>query len=139
MMKIRDIMATNVVTAGPDETIKEVILRIRKKNISGLPVVDKNNKVLGTFSEADIAKALPDILNEAQYIPLVDVRELTAEPIKRVMHMPAVTIGADATVEEAATIVLEKFRHRLPVVDAEGKLVGLISLGDILKALLHKL
>lgn len=138
-MKVRDIMTTNVVTAGPDETIKEVILRIRKKNISGLPVVDKNNKVIGTFSEADIAKSLPDILNEAQYIPLLDVRELTAEPVKRVMHMPAVTIGPDAPVEEAATMILEKFRHRLPVVDEEGKLMGLVSLGDILKALLHKL
>lgn len=138
-MRVRDIMATNIVTAGPDETIKEVILRIRRKNISGLPVVDKNNKVLGTFSEADIAKALPDILNESQFIPLIDVRELTAEPVKRVMHMPAVTISPDATVEEAATIVLEKYRHRLPVVDETGKLVGVISLGDILKALLNKL
>ncbi|MGE4317787.1 MAG: HPP family protein [Deferribacterales bacterium] len=138
-MKVSDIMTANVITAGPDETIKEVILKIRKKNVSGLPVVDKSGKVLATFSESDVAKALPDILNEAQYIPLVDVRELTAEPIKRVMHMPAVTITPDTSVEEAATLVLEKFRHRLPVVDKEGKLVGLVTLGDILKALLHKI
>ncbi len=138
-MKVSDIMTANVITAGPDETIKEVILKIRKKNVSGLPVVDKTGKVLATFSESDVAKALPDILNEAQYIPLVDVRELTAEPIKRVMHMPAVTITPDTSVEEAATLVLEKFRHRLPVVDADGKLVGLVTLGDILKALLHKI
>ena len=138
-MKVSEIMATNVVTAGPDETVKEVILKIRKKNVSGLPVIDKNGKVLGTFSENDVAKTLPDILNEAQYIPLVDVRELTAEPIRKVMHMPAVTISPDTTIEEAATLVLEKFRHRLPVVDETGKLVGLISLGDILKALLHKI
>ena len=138
-MKVSEIMTKNVITAGPDETIKEVILKIRKKNISGLPVLDKNGKVLATFSETDVAKALPDILNEAQYIPLVDVRELTAEPIRKVMHMPAVTITPDTTVEEAATLILEKFRHRLPVVDADGKLVGLVSLGDILKALLHKI
>lgn len=138
-MKVSDIMTTNVITAGPDETIKDVILKIRRKNVSGLPVVDKNKKVLGTFSETDVAKALPDILNESQHIPLVDVRELTAEPIRRVLHMPAITIGPDATIEEAATIVLEKFRHRLPVVDSDGKLLGLVTLGDILKALLHKI
>lgn len=137
-MKVSEIMTENVLTAGPDETIKDVILKMRKKNVSGLPVIDKNRKVLATFSESDVAKALPDILNEAQYIPLVDVRELTSEPIKRVMHMPAVTIKADADVNDAAKIVLEQFRHRLPVVDDANHLIGIVTLGDILKALLNK-
>lgn len=137
-MKVSEIMTTNLITAGPDETIKDVILKMRKKNVSGLPVVDKNNKVLGTFSETDVAKALPDILNEAQYIPLVDVRELTSEPIKRVMDMPSISIGADTEIEEAAKIVLEQYRHRLPVVDGAGHLIGMVTLGDILKALLAK-
>ncbi|MGD9808414.1 MAG: HPP family protein [Deferribacterales bacterium] len=135
-MKVSEIMTTNLITAGPDETIKDVILKMRRKNVSGLPVVDKNNKVLGTFSETDVAKALPDILNEAQYIPLVDVRELTSEPIKRVMDIPAISIKADTEVEEAARIVLEQYRHRLPVVDEVGHLIGMVTLGDILKALL---
>ncbi|ADD68018.1 CBS domain containing membrane protein [Denitrovibrio acetiphilus DSM 12809] len=137
-MKVSEIMTTNLITADPEETIKDVILKMRKKNVSGLPVVDKNNKVLATFSETDVAKALPDILNEAQYIPLVDVRELTSEPIKRVMEIPAYSIKADTNVTEAARIVLEKFRHRLPVVDDAGHLIGLVTLGDILKALLNK-
>jgi len=135
-MKVSEIMTTSLITAGPDETIKDVILKMRRKNVSGLPVVDKNNKVLGTFSETDVAKALPDILNEAQYIPLVDVRELTSEPIKRVMDIPSITIQADTEVEEAAKIVLEEYRHRLPVVDELGHLIGMVTLGDILKALL---
>jgi CBS domain-containing protein len=135
---ISDIMTKNPITASPDETIKEVILRMRKKNVSGLPVIDKNKKVLATFSETDVAKALPDILNEAQYIPLVDVRELTSEPIKRVMHIPAVTVKTDTPIKEAARIVLTEYRHRLPVVDDEGHLVGIVSLGDILKALLDE-
>lgn len=137
-MKISEIMTSNVLTAGPEETIKDVILKMRKKNVSGLPVVDKHGKVLATFSETDVAKALPDILNEAQYIPLVDVRELTSEPIKRVMHMPAITIKADADVKDAAKIVLEQYRHRLPVVDDAGHLTGIVTLGDILKALLNQ-
>lgn len=137
-MKVSEIMTPNVITAGPEETIKDVILKMRKKNVSGLPVIDKNGKVLATFSETDVAKALPDILNEAQYIPLLDVRELTSEPIKRVMHMPAVTIKADADVKDAAKIVLEQFRHRLPVLDDAGHLIGIVTLGDILKALLNQ-
>jgi len=137
-MKVSEIMTTNVITASPEDTIKDAILQLRRKNISGVPVVDKNGKVLGTFSETDVAKALPDILNEAQYIPLVDVRELTSEPIKRVMHMPAITIKADTGVNEAANVILTEYRHRLPVVDDNGKLIGLVSLGDIIKALLNK-
>ncbi|PLX71211.1 MAG: CBS domain-containing protein [Denitrovibrio sp.] len=137
-MKVSEIMKTNVLTAGPEETIKEVILKMRKKNVSGLPVVDKYSKVIATFSETDVAKALPDILNEAQYIPLVDIRELTSEPIKRVMHIPAITIKAETDVKEAAKIVLEQFRHRLPVVDNSGHLIGIVTLGDILKALLNE-
>jgi len=136
-MKISEIMTKNPITAGPEETIKEVILKMRKKNVSGLPVIDKNKKVLATFSETDVAKALPDILNEAQYIPLLDVRELTNEPIKRVMNIPAITISADADVKDAARLVLEKYRHRLPVVDESGHLIGIVTLGDILKALLN--
>jgi len=137
-MKVSEIMNTTVLTAGPEETIKDVILKMRKKNVSGLPVVDKHNKVLATFSETDVAKALPDILNEAQYIPLVDIRELTSEPIKRVMHIPAVTISGDTDVKEAAKIVLEQYRHRLPVVDETNHLIGIVTLGDILKALLNQ-
>ncbi|PLX69617.1 MAG: CBS domain-containing protein [Denitrovibrio sp.] len=136
-MKISEIMTKDPLTAGPDETIKEVILKMRKKNVSGLPVVDKNKKVLGTFSETDVARALPDILNEAQYIPLVDVRELTNEPIKRVMCIPSTNITADKDVKDAAKLVLEKYRHRLPVVDDSGHLIGIVSLGDILKSLLN--
>jgi CBS domain-containing protein len=52
------------------------------------------------------------------------------------MDIPAISIKADTEVEEAARIVLEQYRHRLPVVDEVGHLIGMVTLGDILKALL---
>ncbi len=51
--------------------------------------------------------------------------------------MPSITIKADSDVKEAAKIVLEEYRHRLPVVDDAGHLIGIVSLGDILKSLLN--
>ncbi|GAB1534814.1 CBS domain-containing protein [Geovibrio sp. ADMFC3] len=133
-MKIRDIMTTKVISAKPDETIKEVILRLRTNKISGLPVVNSSNKLIGVFSESDVMMALPDILNDADAIPLIDIKELTDNSVRMVMSEPRFTISPDSDVKEAARIMLEKYVHRLPVIENE-ELIGLVSLGDVLKAL----
>jgi len=133
-LKIRDIMTTKVISAKPDETIKEVILRLRTNKISGLPVVNSSNKLIGVFSESDVMMALPDILNDADAIPLIDIKELTDNSVRMVMSEPRFTISPDSDVKEAARIMLEKYVHRLPVIENE-ELIGLVSLGDVLKAL----
>ncbi|WP_022849871.1 CBS domain-containing protein [Limisalsivibrio acetivorans] len=132
-MKIKEIMTTGVVTAKPEETIKQVILRIRSKNISGLPIVNSNGKVIGVFSETDVMKALPDILNDAEAIPMIDVKEISDHHVRMLMSEPLYTLTPEDEVKEAATIMLEKYVHRVPIIE-NGKLVGIVSLGDILKA-----
>jgi CBS domain-containing protein len=127
-------MTTKVISAKPDETIKEVILRLRTNKISGLPVVNSSNKLIGVFSESDVMMALPDILNDADAIPLIDIKELTDNSVRMVMSEPRFTISPDSDVKEAARIMLEKYVHRLPVIENE-ELIGLVSLGDVLKAL----
>lgn len=133
-MKTRDIMTTKVITARPDETLKEVILKLRTNNISGVPIVNSNNKVVGVFSETDVMKELPDLLNDADAIPLIDIKELTDTSVRMVMSEPKYIIAPDSEVKEAARIMLEKYIHRLPVVEND-ELVGIVSLGDVLKAL----
>ncbi|MCD8568496.1 MAG: CBS domain-containing protein [Geovibrio sp.] len=133
-MKIREIMTTKVITARPDETIKEVILRLRTNKISGLPVINSSKKIVGVFSESDVMMALPDILNDADAIPLIDIKELTDNSVRMVMSEPRFTISPDADVKDAAKIMLEKYVHRLPVTEND-ELIGLVSLGDVLKAL----
>jgi CBS domain-containing protein len=133
MMKVRDIMTKNVITANENESIREVVLRLREKKITGVPVINENDEVVGVFSETDILSKLPDILNEADKIPLVDVKELTDPPIKTSMSSPAITVSPDTDIKEVAKIFLYKYIHRVPVVE-NGKLVGIVSLGDLLKA-----
>ncbi|WP_265821442.1 CBS domain-containing protein [Geovibrio ferrireducens] len=133
-MKIREIMTTKVITARPDETIKEVILRLRTNKISGLPVINSSKKIVGVFSESDVMMALPDILNDADAIPLIDIKELTDNSVRMVMSEPRFTISPEADVKDAAKIMLEKYVHRLPVTEND-ELIGLVSLGDVLKAL----
>lgn len=132
-MKVKEIMKTNVITAHEDESIREVTLRLREKKITGIPVLNDNGEVVGVFSETDLLNRLPDILNDADKIPLVDVKELTDPPVKTVMSSPAITVTPDTDIKDVAKIFLYKYIHRVPVLEGD-KLVGIVSLGDLLKA-----
>ncbi|ADR18775.1 CBS domain-containing protein [Calditerrivibrio nitroreducens] len=132
-MKVKEIMKTNVITAHEDESIREVTLRLREKKITGVPVLNDNGEVVGVFSETDLLNRLPDILNDADKIPLVDVKELTDPPVKTVMSSPAITVTPDTDIKDVAKIFLYKYIHRVPVLEGD-KLVGIVSLGDLLKA-----
>ncbi len=134
--KVKDVMTTSVITAHEDESIRTVILRLRKHGITGLPVLNSAGEVVGVFSESDMMSRLPDILNEADKIPLIDVQELTDPPVKEVMGTPPITVEPDHNLVDVAKIFLEKYIHRIPVLQ-DGELVGIISLGDLLKALIE--
>ncbi|BAI80329.1 conserved hypothetical protein [Deferribacter desulfuricans SSM1] len=136
-MKVKDYMTKNVIVAYENENIRDVVLRLREKNISGVPVLDGNNNVVGVFSESDLLAQLPDILHEAEQIPLIDVKELTDAPVKTIMGKPPITIHENDSLKKAAELFLTKYIHRLPVLNDEGKLVGIISLGDVLKAFIE--
>ncbi len=136
-MKVADYMTKNVVTIDKNVSIRDAILKLRKAKISGMPVLD-GEKVVGVFSEADLLNQLPDILEEADLIPMIDVQELTGAPVKDVMGYPAITCTPTDNLKDVAKIFLEKFIHRLPVIDTEEKLVGVISLGDVLKAFIEE-
>ncbi|WP_273265045.1 HPP family protein [Flexistipes sinusarabici] len=133
-IKVSEVMTTKVITANENESIRQVTLKLRKKNITGLPVLNKDGEVVGVFSESDVLNQLPDILNDADKIPLVDVQELTNPPVKNVMGKPPITVTPEHNLKDVAKIFLENYIHRVPVVD-NGKLVGIVSLGDLLKAL----
>jgi CBS domain-containing protein len=131
-MKLRDFMTKDVVVAYENESIKAVVLRLRKNEIAGVPVLDENENCVGDFSESDLLKLFPDILNEADDIPLIDIKELTSQPINTIMGPPNILTPND-DMKEAAKLLLENFSHRIMVMD-DNKLVGIVSIGDVLKA-----
>lgn len=136
-MKVKDIMTKNVITANENDCMRDVALKLREKKITGLPVVDDYGNVVGVFSETDILNRLPDILMDADKIPLIDVKELTDPKVKDVMSSPAITVSPEDELKTVAEIFLYKYIHRVPVLE-NGKLVGIVSLGDLLKAFLEK-
>jgi len=138
---VKEVMTTTVVTIKRDADIHEAARLLSEKRISGMPVVDDNNRVIGVVSEADIL-TLAGMKKEHTFRDVL--RNVLGEPVpartggsrvQDVMSFPALTISADDDIKKAAIILDERRIKRLPVVDGEGKLIGIISRADIVRSI----
>jgi CBS-domain-containing membrane protein len=138
---VRDVMTSTVVTIKRDADLHEAARLLSENKISGMPVVDDNNRVIGVVSEADIL-ILAGMKKEHTFKDIL--RNILGEPVparkggnkvKDVMGFPPITSKADDDIGEVAKILDDRRIKRLPVVDDEGKLIGIISRADIVKAI----
>jgi CBS domain-containing protein len=155
MMEIKDAMQKNVIKFKSSDRIIEVAQGLRDNRISGAPVVNEQNHVIGVISEGDIMRLLEihsPRINLILPAPL-DLFELPvrmkhefdeiSEDMKRagsmiigeIMTKKVITITGDKNISDAAEIMDSKDIKRLPVVDGEGKLVGILTRGDIIAAM----
>jgi CBS domain-containing protein len=138
-MKVSDAMTRDVVTVAPETTLKDAAGELVRHRISGLPVVDLLRRVVGVVSEADVvAKEVDErptgsALRRFLEGPPVDDR-FYARTVAEAMTAPALTIEPGRPLAQAASIMLAEGVNRLPVVDDEGRLVGLVTRGDLVKA-----
>jgi CBS domain-containing protein len=140
-MRVHEVMTTDVATTAPESSLKEAALELVRRRISGMPVVDAEHHVVGVVSEADILAKEGDEQKPGGFLQwLVDpgdpwvAARFDAVTVGDAMSAPARTILPDRTVAEAAMLMLDENINRLPVVDADGKLVGLVSRGDLVRA-----
>jgi CBS domain-containing membrane protein len=141
---VRDIMTKKVVTVTRESNIHEVSVLFSENRISGLPVVDEENHVIGVVSEADIlamagmekGHTFKDILRHLLGEPLPKRKH--GNRVGEVMSSPAITTSAEADIREVAEILENRRIKRLPVVDRENRLLGIISRGDIVSAMSRK-
>ena len=144
-MHVRDVMTTHVICITKYESIMQVANILTEKNISGLPVVDNEQKVIGIITQADILSMVgvgrehtfKDLLKYMLGEPLPQRR--IGDHVGDIMTSPALTIKPDANVAEAVRIMDEKRIRRLTVVDENNLLLGIITRADILKAVIKKL
>jgi CBS domain-containing protein len=152
-MLVKDVMSKNVITISPEESINDAIEKMAKNNISGLIVVD-NNKVIGVISESDVLKVLgsefPEIkasanltfsillLLEGGVKMIREMKKIGKLKVKDVMSKKVFFVKPEDTILEAARMMSKKDVRRLPVIDEDGKLVGVISRTDILRALVKE-
>ena len=121
-MLLRDLMLTDVVTATKDVTVKDCIELLFKRHVGSVVIVDEAQRCTGIFTERDAIRLV------AQNVPL-------DATIDKVMTKNTFTVHENTTFEEAKNVIhLHNIRH-LPVIDSDGKLVGLISVRHILNEL----
>ena len=139
-MLVRDVMTENVFTVTPGTPLKLVATRMLEYGVSGMPVVDDGDDVVGVVSETDVLfkeRTAPDrkgvvdwLVHYGEDPPLA---KLDARTAGDAMTMPAVTIPSGRSVEDAATLMLDLRIDRLPVVDS-GRLVGIVTRTDLVRA-----
>ncbi len=144
-MLVRDVMTIGVISISKFESIMHAANILTEKNISGLPVVDKEQKVIGIITQADILSMVgvgrehtfKDLLKYMLGEPLPQRR--IGDHVGDIMTAPALTVRPDANIAEAVKIMDEKRIRRLTVVDGKGTLIGILTRADILKAVINKI
>jgi CBS domain-containing protein len=140
-MRVRDLMTSNVLTVRSSTQLKDAAALLAEHRISGLPVVDEDGHVLGVLSEGDIlyketgTKDKPGFFDRLLSVPPTGLDlKLAARTVGEAMSVPAVTIRPRRPVTQAATTMIEKGVNRLPVIDDEDRLIGIITRADLVRA-----
>ena len=132
-MPVQNWMTTDVVSVGPDTSLLKVGKLMKDHHIRRIPVVDDNGQVVGIISDRDVRDASP---SKATTLDMYEMHYLLAElKAKNIMTAKPITVKPTDTVEQAALIMLDNKVGGLPVVDDNGRLVGIISDHDVFKAL----
>ena len=124
---VSDHMATRLITFKPEQSINEVIETLLSKRISGAPVVNDENELIGVISEGDCLKEV--VKGKYGNLPILSGK------VSEHMSTQVVSISSETNIFEAAKMFLGRRIRRFPVIK-DGKLIGQISQKDIMKAVL---
>jgi CBS domain-containing protein len=139
---VRDVMTTNIVEVSPETTYADIVDRLLAHDISGLPVVDSDGTLVGIVTEADLVsreaygpsrrRPLGLILDYLRDRDPAWVRKSSGTTAGELMTRTVDTAAPDDELRVAAQCMLETGHRRLPVVGADGRLVGIVSRRDLL-------
>jgi CBS domain-containing protein len=144
-MRVRDAMTRDVLSVSKFDDISRAVKILAEKNVSGLPVVDRENHVVGIISEADVVSMVGsrrdhtfrDMVRQllGHHLPERKMGDLVGD----IMTSPAVTVHPDTEISEAVRLMDARRIRRLAVVDKDQRLAGVISRSDIIKTMGKKL
>jgi CBS domain-containing protein len=143
-------MRSDAVAVRPDDAVESLLRVMRKHELPGVPVIDDSGRVVGIVTEADLVIRdenadlhLPhhiDLLGGVIFLEPMKhyeerLRRAIASTVAEMMTPDPVTVGPDDSIRDAARIIAERHHNRLPVVDGEGRLLGVVTRVDVLEAL----
>jgi CBS domain-containing protein len=147
VLKARDIMRSDLTTVNPEMTVEELGRLFIETGRTGLPVTDREGRLLGMVTEDDLVSSnkrlhIPTVLRLFDaFIPLEgsaaierEIRKLSASTVADIYTSEVVTVAEEAPLDEIATIMSEKHLHHLPVV-RDGRLVGIINQHDVIRGI----
>ncbi len=148
-MIAKDMMTKKVITVGPGMTVKELAGLLTEKSIGGAPVVDADGKLVGVVTESDLV--VKDArLHYPTYLHLLDgfiywpssvakfneeFKKALGATVGDIMANDIATASEDATVEDLATLMIEKDIGLIPIIDSDGKVIGVVTKHDIVTAI----
>lgn len=136
------LMTREVIAVRPETPVEEVAQAMGRAGISGVPVVDADNRVVGVISERDFLSRMG--AKEGNFMSLVALclrtKGCVAVPVREkraadLMSAPAVTVGLDTPLREILQLFDTRHINRVPVTDAQGRLQGIITRGDLIRVL----
>ena len=148
---VAEVMTRNPIMVEPQTPIKEAIKLIAEHRISGLPVVDETGNLVGVISETDLLwqetgveppvyiMFLDSVIyleNPARYDK--ELHKALGQTVGEVMSDEPSTVKPDQPLRKAAKLMQEKSIRRLPVVDDSGTVIGILTPGDIVRAMAAK-
>jgi CBS domain-containing protein len=146
-MKVKEIMTKDVNGVTAEMNALEALDLLQRTEISGLPVMDANKKLIGMFTEKEIIAAiLPSyvekvgrfIYQENPKAVKQKVLMFSGIKIKDIMRKDVVTVDEDTTLCEVARIMLTRKARRIPVLNKGKEVVGIVSRGDVVRALFQE-
>ncbi|WP_270942906.1 CBS domain-containing protein [Romboutsia lituseburensis] len=147
----KDIMTMDVIVANKSDSIADVAQLLMKEKIGGVPVVSEDREVVGIISETDIMKKekyveAPQVLNLLQGLIFLsdfkqmekDMKRVAAYKVEELMSTDIITVHENDTFDDVANVMIKKSVNRVPVVDNDNKLKGIICRYDIIRAMYNE-
>ncbi len=136
-MYVKDNMIPSPITIRPDQSVSEAVDLMSENKLHRLPVVDDQEKLIGLVTESVISRNTP---NSASSLSVYELNYLLNKlKISDIMIRDVITIGKDALLEEAATVLRKYDIGCLPVTEEDGRLIGIITHNDIFTAFIDLL
>lgn len=144
---VRDIMTTDVATLRREDTVADAADRLAERNIAAMPVLDDAGKLVGLLRDDDLVASearvhVPTFINflglgvpfpgEMHHLEK-ELKKISGATVGDVMTTDMPTVGPDASVADVATLMRDHSVSHVPVVDADGKVVGIVARGDMVR------